>query len=184
MKRTSMFAVAVALAVASCGGDDGGTTTAPPPDTTTATPTTTAEPGTTTAPPSETTTTVAATTTTAGETTTTAAAGSEIVVAETALGQILADGDGFSLSIYTPDDAGGVATCTGACAATWPAVAAASAGAGVEASLLGTTSDGLQATYNGWPLYYFANDAAAGDTNGQGVNEVWYVVDGAGSVIN
>jgi hypothetical protein len=27
-----------------------------------------------------------------------------------------------------------------------------------------------------WPLYYFANDAAPGDLNGQGANEVWWLV--------
>ncbi|HYF11044.1 MAG TPA: hypothetical protein VEC09_01965, partial [Actinomycetota bacterium] len=29
---------------------------------------------------------------------------------------------------------------------------------------------------DGWPLYSFSGDEAAGDTNGQGLNEVWYVV--------
>ena len=51
----------------------------------------------------------------------------------------------------------------------------------------GTTErdDGsTQVTYNGWPLYYFANDAAAGDTNGQAVNDVWYVVDAAGDAVD
>jgi predicted lipoprotein with Yx(FWY)xxD motif len=28
---------------------------------------------------------------------------------------------------------------------------------------------------NGFPAYYFANDAAAGDVNGQGVGGVWWV---------
>jgi predicted lipoprotein with Yx(FWY)xxD motif len=45
------------------------------------------------------------------------------------------------------------------------------------------TDGSEQVTYNGWPLYYFANDAAPGDTNGQGVNEVWYVLDAAGDGI-
>ena len=31
-------------------------------------------------------------------------------------------------------------------------------------------------TVNGQPLYYFAGDKAAGDTNGQGVAGKWYVV--------
>ena len=39
-----------------------------------------------------------------------------------------------------------------------------------------TRTDGtMQATYNGWPLYYFAGDAAQGDANGQGVGDVWFV---------
>ena len=33
-----------------------------------------------------------------------------------------------------------------------------------------------QVTYDGWPLYYFQGDEAAGDANGQGLNDVWWVV--------
>lgn len=34
----------------------------------------------------------------------------------------------------------------------------------------------MQATYKGWPLYNFVNDQASGDTKGQGVNGVWFVI--------
>ena len=37
----------------------------------------------------------------------------------------------------------------------------------------------LQATYNGWPLYYFGEDIFAGDTNGHQFNEFggdWYLI--------
>ena len=37
--------------------------------------------------------------------------------------------------------------------------------------------------YGDWPLYYFAADAAAGDTTGQGVGEKWFVVGADGALI-
>jgi predicted lipoprotein with Yx(FWY)xxD motif len=47
-----------------------------------------------------------------------------------------------------------------------------------------TATDGsTQVTLNGWPLYYYAGDSAAGDTAGQGVNEVWWVVGANGEKI-
>lgn len=42
----------------------------------------------------------------------------------------------------------------------------------------------MQVTYNGWPLYYFARDKQAGDTTGQGVGQVWYVVSPQGDQIS
>ena len=60
------------------------------------------------------------------------------------------------------------------------------AGEGVDATLLGTITrdDGsTQVTYNGWPLYYFHEDAAAGDTNGQGLGGVWFLVSPEGEAI-
>lgn len=103
------------------------------------------------------------------------------------LGTYLVDSDGTTLYAFVPDGQG-PSTCTDDCLSTWPAVAAPTeAGDGVDADLLGESArpdDGsAQATYDGWPLYYFAGDAAPGDTNGQGVNGVWFVIDPAGSLI-
>ena len=33
------------------------------------------------------------------------------------------------------------------------------------------------------PLYYFAGDTKAGDVNGQGLGDKWYVVDAEGKMI-
>jgi predicted lipoprotein with Yx(FWY)xxD motif len=44
-----------------------------------------------------------------------------------------------------------------------------------ELGIITRTDGSMQATYNGWPLYYFAGDAASGDANGQNVGEVWFV---------
>ena len=73
--------------------------------------------------------------------------------------------------------------------AAWPALTVegeAVGGEGIDASLLGTserTDGSVQVTLDGHPLYYFAQDAAPGDVNGQGVGDVWYVVSPAGAPI-
>ena len=41
----------------------------------------------------------------------------------------------------------------------------------------------MQVTYNGWPLYYFPNDAEPGEANGQDVGNVWFVVSTHGGPI-
>lgn len=133
------------------------------------------------------------TTTTTPETSTTAdeqapaATASTVMTADTDLGTILVDGEGNTLYLFM-SDAQGPSTCVDACAATWPALEGpAEAGEGVDEGLLDTAErpdDGSsQVTYNGWPLYHFANDAAPGDTNGQGVGDIWFVVDAEGNPV-
>ena len=111
--------------------------------------------------------------------------GEALQLADTSLGPVLVKRGGFTVYAFTPD-AQGESTCYDECATTWPAVTAVDGvGEGLDASLLGSTerTDGeQQATYNGWPLYFFSGDAAAGDVNGQGVGGVWYVIDGTGTV--
>jgi predicted lipoprotein with Yx(FWY)xxD motif len=41
----------------------------------------------------------------------------------------------------------------------------------------------MQVTYNGWPLYYFSGDSAAGSTNGQGHDNEWFLVAPSGKAI-
>lgn len=104
------------------------------------------------------------------------------------LGAYLTDGQGKSLYLFTKDSKN-TSNCYDACAQAWPPLlvqAKPAAGKGVAASLLGTAQrkDGkLQVTYNGLPLYYYAKDAKAGDTTGQGVGEVWYLVSPYGAAI-
>ena len=79
----------------------------------------------------------------------------------------------FGMAVFGPNgkvvyvfgaDHGSTSRCYGVCATAWPPVltgAAPVAGAGVQASLLGTTkrTDGaLQVTYAGHPLYYYSAD--------------------------
>ncbi len=110
-----------------------------------------------------------------------------VAVADSDLGSILVDGQGNTLYLFTSDTQEEPSTCTGGCAGAWPALTGTvTAGEGVDESLIGTVAneDGTeQATYNGWPLYYYAQDTAPGDTNGQGVGGVWWVVDAEGNAI-
>ena len=134
----------------------------------------------------------APTTAVATTTATTAAPGREatVVVADSDLGPILTTGDGMTLYLFTPD-AQGVPTCVDDCAGAWPPLLVDDAGQlaggdGVDATLLGTVEHpggGLQVTYNRWPLYGFSGDARPGDTNGQGLEGVWYVLDATGTSI-
>ena len=117
-----------------------------------------------------------------------AAGPATISLAETPLGTIIVDAEGKSLYLFENDTAG-ESVCYDDCAATWPPLIASGdvvAGEGLDASLLTTVdrTDGTkQVKYGSWPLYYFAADAAAGDTAGQGIGEVWWVVDASGAAI-
>lgn len=112
--------------------------------------------------------------------------GPEVTAADTELGTILVDEEGMTLYLFTQDSPG-QSVCEDDCLEVWPPLEGEPfAGEGVDDSLLGSIerSDGsVQATYGDWPLYYFAEDTAAGDLNGQGVNDVWWVVDPAGEPI-
>ena len=121
------------------------------------------------------------------------ATGTTIGVGTTRLGQVLVDESGRTLYLFAADS-GTQSTCnSSACVQYWPPVlttGAPQAGAGVDASLLGTTTrqDGTtEVTYSGHPLYYFITDKKAGDVTGQGINGFggpWYVVSPSGMQIS
>jgi predicted lipoprotein with Yx(FWY)xxD motif len=101
-------------------------------------------------------------------------------------GKILVNSQGMTLYLLT-SEAGGAIKCSGGCLGFWPplTVPAGSSAPATPAGVTGklgtiTRSDGtVQVTYNGYPLYMFANDKAAGDTNGQGIQAfggTWNVV--------
>ena len=103
-------------------------------------------------------------------------------------GQILTDAEGYTVYLFTNDEQGaGTSACEGDCIAAWPVVGEITSPAGsLDADLVGSIerSDGtVQATYNGWPLYRFANDEVPSDTNGQGVNGIWWVLGADGEPI-
>jgi predicted lipoprotein with Yx(FWY)xxD motif len=105
-----------------------------------------------------------------------------IKTADTALGKILVDAQGKTLYYFANDvPASGASSCTGPCAVVWPIF---SAGTITVSSPLSpadfgsiTYADGSkQTTYYGWPLYYYQGDSRPGDTNGENVQKVWFVV--------
>jgi predicted lipoprotein with Yx(FWY)xxD motif len=104
---------------------------------------------------------------------------------DSAHGQILVDGAGLTLYIFDRDTEG-VSNCAGGCLNAWPPFytdGAPAAGSGVAAEIGAITlADGkMQVTVNGFPAYYWQGDAAAGDTNGNGVSGVWWVFNPDGS---
>jgi predicted lipoprotein with Yx(FWY)xxD motif len=113
-----------------------------------------------------------------------------VKVANSDLGAILTDAGGRTLYAFTKDGKGtGRSACAGECIATWPAMTASGtplAGGGADAALLATIQrdDGTaQVSYNGWPLYLFGGDGQPGQTLGQGMNGVWFVVSPQGKLI-
>jgi predicted lipoprotein with Yx(FWY)xxD motif len=167
---------AAMLALSACGtdADEGGdaTTTAPAEE------------------PDTTTTAAAGETTMADDGASTTAAGEEMAdgvhASDTDLGSILVDAEGFTLYVFT-NDVGGESSCYDSCEATWPVVAGDTAiGSDLDAAMFGTTArtDGTeQLTVNGQPLYRYAPDASPGDTTGQAVGDVWFVVGADGNMI-
>jgi predicted lipoprotein with Yx(FWY)xxD motif len=101
------------------------------------------------------------------------------VASKAGLGSYLTNATGFTLYTFRVDTQNsGTSACTGGCSETWPAFYVAnltlSSGLSVTSFTVITRSDGSkQLAYDGWPLYYFSNDMKPGDTNGQGVGNVW-----------
>jgi predicted lipoprotein with Yx(FWY)xxD motif len=104
------------------------------------------------------------------------------------LGTFLVDGKGMTLYLFTKD-APGKSNCSGDCLVKWPPLVASDlnmvkVGPGVDASKLGLAdlADGRKiVTYRGMPLYYWVKDVKPGDTTGQNVGKVWFVVSPAGN---
>ncbi|MFK8030099.1 MAG: di-heme oxidoredictase family protein [Gammaproteobacteria bacterium] len=85
---------------------------------------------------------------------------------------------GFSVYVFDNDIGSEGSTCNGGCATNWPPVLVEDGVAsGVSGLSTVTRDDGsLQVAYEGRPLYFFIGDTNSGDTNGQGVGGVWWLV--------
>lgn len=117
--------------------------------------------------PTTTTTTTIATTTTVGR----------IDVHMTVgFGGLLTDGNGRVVYVNELDSPN-VSNCRG-CEAIWPAVYATgelSVDVSLDINNFGTMPSG-QVTFEEMPLYYYAQDVAPGDTNGDGIGGIWSTV--------
>jgi len=108
--------------------------------------------------------------------------GETVKTASSGLGTILVDAHGMALYHLSAEQGGKFICTTAACTGIWHplAIATGSTPSGTVGSL-GTIKrpDGTtQVTYNGAPLYTFAQDRNAGETGGQGIKDVgtWSVV--------
>jgi predicted lipoprotein with Yx(FWY)xxD motif len=101
------------------------------------------------------------------------------LVENSTFGKILSDKDGRTLYFFSRDTKL-KSVCEGGCLDAWPIFysenLSASEGLNVSDFSTVTRTDGLkQTSYKGFPLYYFNQDAQAGDTKGEGVSDAWFV---------
>jgi predicted lipoprotein with Yx(FWY)xxD motif len=98
---------------------------------------------------------------------------------------VLTNARGFTLYWFAPDTAT-TSRCTGSCAAYWPPVfGTPRAGPGVTGRLgiISRPGGGVQATYDGHPLYSYIGDNGPGQANGNNLDlngGLWYEVRTAG----
>ena len=104
------------------------------------------------------------------------------IAANTELGNILVDENGFTLYTFANDTAG-VSNCVGNCLDLWPPLLL-PVGAELPTDIQGDfntierTDDGSsQITFNDFPLYTYSADINPGDVSGQGVGNVWFVIE-------
>jgi predicted lipoprotein with Yx(FWY)xxD motif len=101
------------------------------------------------------------------------------IAANSTLGDILVDGNGKTLYIFSLDVDGQSSCLDGTCLNNWPVFYTdeldpdPALDPGDFATIV--RSDGeKQVTYMGWPLYYYVGDANKSDAKGDGVNNVWF----------
>lgn len=97
------------------------------------------------------------------------------------VGKYLADSKEMALYYFKKDEAG-KSNCTGECLENWPPFLEQDFNVpeGFDEKDFGTIkredNGAKQVTFKGFPLYYFLNDKQVGDVNGEGVKDVWYIV--------
>jgi predicted lipoprotein with Yx(FWY)xxD motif len=124
----------------------------------------------------------AASTQAAVQTTSSSSSGVVVKSASSSLGTILVDSQGMTLYHLSGEQNGKFICTSSACLGVWhPLIAPSSGAPSGEVGSLGIVKrpEGtVQVTYKGTPLYTFAQDKQAGETNGQGIKDVgtWSVI--------
>ena len=112
------------------------------------------------------------------------------------VGTVLVNSKGQTLYMLTSEK-GGKITCTddNGCTKAWPdtelpeGVSSATAGSGIQMSLLGTVKSSageVYVTYHGWPLYTYTGDTGPGEANGEGITAfggTWYALSTSGNPV-
>jgi predicted lipoprotein with Yx(FWY)xxD motif len=106
-----------------------------------------------------------------------------VVSSSEQFGNILTDSEGMTLYLFTKDKPG-KSVCYDGCAKTWPPQTIEETANGPSARPKVTAQLGaierkngsMQVTIADHPLYYYAGDEKPGDTSGQGLGGVWFVV--------
>lgn len=114
--------------------------------------------------------------------------GATLSVVQTALGSVVAGPDGRVVYQFDKDTKGAAkSVCTGACASVWPAVTVSGTpkakGISGKVGTITAANGKKQVTLDGWPLYYYAGDSSASDTNGQGIQGIWWVLNSNGAKV-
>jgi predicted lipoprotein with Yx(FWY)xxD motif len=109
--------------------------------------------------------------------------GTVLNIKKTSLGYVLTNSKGLTLYWLSKDVRGTKSVCVGNCATAWPPVTGkpvAASGVKLNGVLGSITRAGgvVQATYNGYPLYTYAEDTSPGQTSGNGEAGVWHVITG------
>ena len=105
-----------------------------------------------------------------------------LATSESSLGTVVVGGTGKTVYVFDKDTAdSGKSACEDACLAKWPPVTTTSDapkadGVTGTVGMITRTDGSKQVTLNGFPLYYYATDATAGDVQGQGVGGIWWAI--------
>ena len=104
-----------------------------------------------------------------------------VATGSTSLGMVLTNSQGFTLYYFTPEK-GATVVCasTSACNTTCPPLTSSSGAPSAPSGVSGTfgvvtlPNGTAEVTYQNWPLHTYSGDSAAGQTNGQGIQGMWF----------